>query len=645
MKQFSKFLSLLILASLTLFSSCKTDDVVVESTELSLTLEKTSLEIDGNGGTHSVGYTLKNGINGIDIVAESDVAWIYNITAKNSRIYFECQRNFTNKEREATIAVRYPTLSMQTIKVKQAASDALSIDIEICDIKTTSCSSKLYPSDKQTPYIVYTAEVDYFLTCQITNEEELFRDDYNTFTSWAKDAGVANIKQYMEQAQICYVGDSYIGWTGMMPNKEYVIYAYAIEFNEDGTDYTLGSPVSYEIFSLPTHVFSDIEFDVDITVDGPLALYEFTPINWDKHYYIDIYSEREYMYLAEGETPDDTYCTMVSDIWLSMMNTYMASGYSAEQLINIMCLKGPDSYSEVLLSDTKYCMVFYGIELIDGLPQVTTRPYLAHFQTEVVEPSDMTIDIKVENCYVRVADITITPSTDEPYIATFLKKNELPYSEDDKIISWLLDYDLSSYRGSVQSSVANLEPDTEYIALAFGYYGGVVTTELFRYEFKTEPEGVCENEVLGVTVTGPYSLLELELAMPDKFYNYGMFESYGWYAMCAEIETTHPGNVFMNIYAAQNLVTSDLNEIKAEVCEYVSDRNCLFTGENGKLYILCAVAMDERGNYSDMWMSEPFVYDITTDSVRYINELLDKLGLEPEVQSAKRNSVDLRLKM
>ena len=542
--------------------------------------------------------------------------------------------------------MRYPNLRLQTIKIKQSASDALTFEMEICDIKTTSCSSKLYPSDKQTPYIVYMAEKDYILGSQISTEEELFRDDYATFTSWAESAGATNLKKFMEQYEIFYTGDSYIGWTGMVPDREYVIYAYAIEFNEEGTDYTLASAVTHEVVILPTHIFSDIEFDVNITVDGPKATYEFEPINWDGKYYIDIYAEGDYMYVAEGSTPDDAYCKQVANNWIGMINIYMQSGYSAEQLIDLMCLQGPDSYSEVRLSNTNYCMVFYGIEMVDGLPQVTTKPYIAHFQTEKVEASDMVIDIKVENCYVRVADVTITPSTnEEPYVATFLKKSDVPYNDGNEIINWLLNFDLSgnTYRGTIKSNIVGLEPDTEYIALAFGYYGGVVTTELFRYDFKTDPEGECENSVVGVTVTAPYSLVALETAMPDMFYNYGMFEMMGWYAMCAEIETEKPeGNVFMNIYNAEDLVTTDLEYIKAEVCSYVSERSCLFVGENDKLYVMCAVTMDYRGNYSDMWISEPFSYSYE-NGFRDINEFLDKLGLKAETQSAKPSSIDLRL--
>lgn len=645
-------LLLTLVTSAVLFAACGENNVDDKgSTELSVTLETTELAIDGNGGTYSIGYTIENGINGIDIVAEDDVAWIDNFRTEDGRLYFDCNRNFTDKSRNASIAVRYPNYSTQFIKVVQSASDALTFEMEICDIKTTSCSSKLYPSDKETPYIVFMAEKDYILGANITNEQELFNDDYKTFTKWAEDNGASNLQQFMKQHEIYYTGDSYIGWTGMVPDKEYVIYAYAIEFSEDGQDYELASPVTHEIVILPTQIFADIEFDVDITVDGPKATYNFEPINWDGKYYIDIYAEGDYMYVAEGETPNDAYCKQVANNWISMVTIYMQSGYSAEQLIDIMCLQGPDSYSEVRNSDTKYCMVFYGVEMVDGLPQVTTKPYIAHFRTEKVEASDMQINIKVENCYVRVADVEITPSNnDESYVATFLRKSDVPYADGQQIIEWLLSFDLSgnTYRGPIKSNISGLEPDTEYIALAFGYYGGVVTTELFSYEFKTDPEGVCENSVVGVNVTAPYSLVELEAAMPDTFYNYGMFESMGWYAMCAEIETEkQEGNVFMNIYKVSDLVPSDTDWIKADVCSYVSDRSCLFVGVNDELYVMCAVAMDYKGNYSEMWMSEPFSFALTSETKRDINEFLDKLGLESEAQRAgakSANNVDISFK-
>ena len=640
---------LMTLAATALAVGCtesQTDDQ--QSTELSVKLEKVILEIDGNGGEYSIGYTIENGINGIDIATEVDVEWINNIRTADSRLYFTCDKNFTNEARIATLAVRYPNYSTQTVRIKQLSSDVLTFEMEICDIKTTSCSTKLYPSNKQTPYIVYMAEVDYLISAGVNDENSLFEDDYNYFTSMAEQYGATNLKEFMKTYEIYYTGDSYIGWTSMVPDREYAIYAYAIEFNEDGTDYTLASAVTHEIVVLPTQIFTDIEFDVTITVDGPKATYEFEPVNWDGKYFIDIYAEGEYMYRAEGTTPDDDYCKQVATNWISLIQMYMQSGYSAETLLDIMCLQGPDSYSEIKEASTNYCMVFYGIEMVDGLPQVTTKPYFAHFSTEEVKASDMTIDISVDNCYVRVADILIAPSNDmEQYVATFITTNSIPADKttNEDIINWLLTFNLSgnTYKGTIDTTLVGLEPDTEYTALAFGYYGGVVTTDLFRYDFKTEPEGECQNEVIGVNITGPYSLLALETAMPDEFYQYGMFESMGWYAMCASIETENPnGYVFMNTYTAEELVTSDMDYIKAEVVQYTSPRNCLFVGENDKLYVMCAVAMDYRGNYSDMWISDPFSFSFNNGTLP-VEELLEKLGYTT-TQSATRSSIDLRLK-
>lgn len=640
---------LMTLAATALAVGCtesQTDDQ--QSTELSVKLDKVILEIDGNGGEYSIGYTIENGINGIDIATEVDVEWINNIRTADSRLYFTCDKNFTNEARIATLAVRYPNYSTQTVRIKQLSSDVLTFEMEVCDIKTTSCSTKLYPSNKQTPYIVYMAEVDYLIRAEIEDENDLFADDYNYFTSMAEEYGATNLKEFMKEYDIYYTGDSYIGWTSMIPDKEYAIYAYAIEFNEDGTDYSLASAVTHEIVVLPTQIFTDIEFDVTITVDGPKATYEFEPVNWDGKYFIDIYAEGDYMYRTEGTTPDDDYCKQVATNWISLIQMYMQSGYSAETLLDLMCLQGRDSYSEIKEASTNYCMVFYGIEMLDGLPQVTTKPYFAHFRTEEVKASDMTIDISVENCYVRIADICIAPSNDmEQYVATFITTESIPADKttNEDIINWLLDFDLSSntYKGTIDTTLVGLEPDTEYTALAFGFYGGVVTTDLFRYDFKTEPEGECENSVLGVNITGPYSLLALETAMPDEFYQYGMFESMGWYAMCASIETANPdGYVFMNTYEVEELVTGDMEYIKTDVVKYTSDRNCLFVGENDKLYVMCAVTMDYRGNYSDLWVSEPFSFSFNNGTLP-IEELLEKLGYTT-TQSATRSSIDLRLK-
>ena len=74
MRIFTKMFLLMTLAATALAVGCtesQTDDQ--QSTELSVKLDKVILEIDGNGGEYSIGYTIENGINGIDIDTEVDV--------------------------------------------------------------------------------------------------------------------------------------------------------------------------------------------------------------------------------------------------------------------------------------------------------------------------------------------------------------------------------------------------------------------------------------------------------------------------------------------------------------------------------------------------------------------------------------------
>ena len=185
------------------------------------------------------------------------------------------------------------------------------------------------------------------------------------------------------------------------------------------------------------------------------------------------------------------------------------------------------------------------------------------------------------------------------------------------------------YTKGFTTHLNDLTPDTEYTLLAFGYYGNVVTTGLFRYDFKTEPAGECSNSVVTVNWGGPYSLIELE-AYDDAYYGYGQFESMGWFAMWSEIVTAEPSrDVFHCIYAAEDFMQYGEESIFADLTSYACDTTQILTGQNGKLYVMCAVTMDYRGNYSDMWVSEPFSMTYNSSTKRPLEELIDKLYNTP----------------
>lgn len=606
--------------------SCKpssVDDVV--DTTTSVKFDQQIVDLGYEETTVTLHYTINNGIEGIDIVASTEAEWISEIDAANGTLTFRVAENQDVKARETKLRVTYPNADTVYIVVKQAEFDAITFELEVTANSSTSCSTLIKPSNEDYAYIAYMAEVDYFLSAQITTAEELFQDDYDYYMAFAKQWEAPLLKEFFLMNYIAYQGEYSIEWTGMVPDKEYVLYVYAIEFNEANDDYWMASPVTYQMVTLESGELTEVDFNVDVDVNGPNATYHIAPQNWEGHYYLTIYEEGDYMY---RNTPADSdYSKLISSVWLDMMAELMASGYAPNQIIELVCLQGDEEYSETLKGDTNYALVIYAVDMVDGMPQVVSKPQIKNFTTEAIGASDMTLDIKVENKYVRVADVTVTPSTNEYYTVAIVPFSEVPESSNAEIIDWLNDnFSMDSYHGEIFSHLNTLQPETSYSILAYGYYGGVVTTDLFRYDFTTDAESECENGVVRVDYDGPYSLAELEAYDPDYFYNYAMFEDMGWYAMWSEIFTEQPTqDMFYCIYSAQEVSVYGEEAIFADLVSYPCGKTQLLTGENGKLYVMCAVCMDYRGNYSDMWISEPFMYNYDASTKRPVDELIEKI--------------------
>lgn len=614
------------IAFATLSWSCKqpgTDDVI--GTKTSVVFNQLEMNLTYEECDVTLKYTINNGIEGIDIVAATEASWISDIKTNNGYLHFTVAKNQEAGARETRLRVTYPNVDPVYILIKQSQFDAITFEMEVTSSTSTSCSTLIKPSNSDYPYIAYMSEVDYFLSAQISTPEELFLDDYNYFMGYAQQVNAPYLYEFFLMNYFAYEGEQSIEWTGMMPGKEYVLYVYAIEFNEANNDYTMASPITYQIVTLKGEELTEVDFDVDVTVDGPNASYKINPKDYTGKYYLTVYEEGDYMY---RNTPaDEAYAELVSNVWLDMMAQLLASGYSADSLIEIMCLEGTEEYSELLKGSTNYAMVIYAVDMIDGLPQVASKPQIVNFTTEAVGASSMTIDIKVENKYVRVADITITPTSNEPYTVAILATNEVPNKSNEEIIEWCnKSFYMESYRGEIFSHINNLKPETDYTILAYGYYGDVVTTDLFRHDFTTDAESECENSVVRVDFNGPYSLMELEAYDPDLYYSYGMFETMGWYAMWSEIFTEQPTqDLFYCIYSAQEVAVYGEAAVFEDLVTYPCSPTQILTGQNDTLYVMCAVAMDYRGNYSEMWMSEPFMYNYDATTKRPLEELIEKV--------------------
>lgn len=625
MRRFSTLWSLVAILCMAMLPACSQDNKEVDKpteVDTALTLSTTSVEAAAEGGPYSVDYTLTGGLDGIGIHVACVSEWVTDITTTEATISFTVATNSDTVPRVAKLTVRYPGIENQTITVTQLPGESY-FDMMISNATSASCQSTVVPKDSEMAYVVQLSEMKYFWDMGISTSEQLFDDDKSYFQSMANGA---NLGQFMIINQAVFYGQSDISWTGMTPNIDYVLYAYGIEFNEGMTDYTMTTPIGYLVVRLESGTLRTVEFDVNVTVDGPVAHYDFEPIDWDGSYYIDIYAEGDHMYIPEGEEVNDVYTQTVVNTWLEMMNVYFSSGFTSEQLVNIMCLRGHDSYSEERKSNTKYMMLFYAIDIVDGIPQVVSRPFPAYFQTEEVKRSDMTFDVDLSGVYTRVADIRITPSKNtDPYTVTIVPTSDIPSDNPNDIMLWLTTtYRMPQFKGEILSHVNNLEPESHYSLLIFGYYGGVFTTDLTRLDFTTDPVSECENSVIRVDFMGPYSAKELAQHMPDAVNGMqDMYEQYGYYILWAEIITEKPSqDVFIGHFEPSEF---DEGSVFEDLVAYASTPVSYLTARSGVEFYMCGVTMDYRGNYSEMWKSELFSYEYNANTKRPIEELLAKL--------------------
>lgn len=625
---------LCIALSVTMLSSCENGEVNDKKTNepsVTLLLDTPVFDVAAEGGSYTIEYSIENGLSGIDVVAKADdVSWISSITAADGTISFEVAPNYLAEERSGDIVVKYPNVGDKRVIVRQPAHPLSNcFSIEVKDMTSTGCTSVITPEDATMPYIVYMADIDYLYGMGIDTAEKLFMDDYVFFMDLMRQYEVEDIEQFMLMNDIAFKDVSTIKWNGLSPSTKYALYAYGIEYNEDKSDYTLTTPICYTIVEPIPAELNTVEFDVTVTVDGPEAFYEFAPVDWDGKYYIDVYDSSSFYYVPQGEEPDEAYCKMVADDWMTLINHYMASGYSAEQLYELMCLEGPDSYSQMCQADTEYMMSFYAIQMVDGLPQVVSRPYLVYFRTEVVEQSDMDINIELSNLYVRVVDVEVTPTADDPYTVMLLQTSDMPTGTDQEIMDMLVwQYNVTTFRGELTTHVNNLQPDTDYTIVAFGYHGGVITTGLFREDFRTEPEGECQNSVLGIEVTGPYSPIEYEAHYPDALHGMGRtYEEYGYYIFLQELITAEPSrDMFHYFFEPSEFMTLGDEGIISELLAYPTPAVTTFVARNDVTFVPCGVTMDERGNYSEMWVGEPFTFSLNADTKRPIEEVIEALS-------------------
>ena len=629
-----KFAALAVVAMA--FVACQPD---TPETPKEYTLEVTSettMEFPAEGGEGLIEWTLnevtRNNPHPAPTI-QCEAEWI--------TLYAEDMGAFAvaaneGEAREAVIKVAYAEQVIE-VKVKQAgAQTASSFDIEVQEVHAASAITQVTPTDDDMYYVMFLDEVSYLQFNGIATAEQLWEDDYAAFESGAL-ANNMNLKAYMEAANVLFKGTKRVQWNRVRPGTESVLYVYGVEFDEDGATYQPITDIAWEVICPDRAPLQDVEFGLDVEVKGAEVKLNVQPENWDGYYLVKIVDYNNEFYVGEGVTFGEDYMNAISDEWIDVYSSNLSAGYSMQDILDNICYKGDMTLEFALESYVLYSALVYPVAEHDGFVQVVGEPSYINFSTEEVGQSDMDINIEVTNCYVRVADIKITPSNpDESWLLLITPTSYLPAGYDDET---LLDYALGEFvyytyefKGEMTTHMNTLYPDTEYIIVAFGYSGGVVTTDVCSKVFKTQQEGVCELEVTDVIVGGPYRVSDLYAYDPVTFeyYKPPYYYDSSHFVITMEVKTSAPTtDIFSDFiykadydYHGYELMFYDL---LIDTCEpyYVTTVEWEWNdvGIFANCYA-CAAAFDYKGDVTPMWMSD--LYQWTMDDIRPIEEFIEK---------------------
>ena len=602
-----------------------------------ITLALAEVEAAAEGGNYSVNYSVANSVESAMLTVVEDVEWITDVNIEADKISFTVVANSSKDERVATISVEYPEAEAKSFDVKQLGqADAFVIDVQ--EVHASSAITQVTPNDSEMFYIMYLEEVSYFQNGGITTPEQLWDDDFTAFEKNAAGNNM-NLKEYMQGVKVLFQGTQRIKWNSVLPGIKSVLYVYGVQFSEDGASYEPVTDVAWAVIEPEYAPLQEVNFDLNVEVDGANVELSVKPENWDGYYLVKIVDGNDELYLGNDATITDEFMKSISDEWLATCSSNLRAGHSIDDILETIAFKGEELIATELTSYTLYTALAFPIAEYDGYYQVVGEPSYINFSTEEVQQSDLDINIEVTNCYVRVADLKITPSNpEEAYMLLITPTEYLPADYDDEV---LLDmvlgefyYYAYNFKGEITTHLNTLYPNKEYIVVAFGYSGGVVTTEVCTKIFKTEPEGECLLEVTDVVISGPYRPGDLYNYNPDLYSGfkpmYNPESTVGVIAM--EVKTSEPTSDIFT-YACTKMdydwggYDTTFYDLLIDTCPPVAVSAIIY---DYMPYYVCAAAFDYKGNVTPMWMSEPINW--TSADIRPISELIKKLESGAQVQ-------------
>ena len=570
------------------------------------TIEQTEVNATAEGMDVEINYDIKNPQSGAVVLTECKDGWIKNLsTATYGMIKFTVAPNFKKEARETKIKVQYTAVEgSYEIVVKQEASDVDTFTYDVLTKEPTALAIEVSPADTNTAYICRTYTKAHMDVFGLIYAEGIINYDLDAIEAEAEAAG-QTLLNYLQN--IAHTGKAIVDFTDLVPDTEYVVYCYHINLQN-------GQPTDWETYTEVIRTAKTQSLDEDIKmsfeVKGATVKQTVTTKHEDTYYYTECWALNDFKaYFGSDATPEQIFPRR----WNEQITIKMGMGYQPHTIIEELCHQGTQTISyESLKANTSY--IFYVFAVDPSTAFTATEIVTETVSTMNVNESGMTITISVKNIYATTADVYWTASDEKGKFArsVFTKAdfNALGANDDEKLATILANYDLYQAVGYTDMNLTGLQPNTEYVAFAYGLEGSTPNTRIFTTEFKTKSNTPGQSNI-SMSWDTHYNMADIAAVDAEHWGEYegrddrallpikisGVKESDKVYFMIV----TWP----LDYYSKDAEWLRDVTQAKNLMNLYESYN---FVAEYERNYSVIAVAEDENGNYGTLYKGSFYLY-------------------------------------
>ena len=570
------------------------------------TIEQTEVNATAEGMDVEINYDIKNPQSGAVVLTECKDGWIKNLsTATYGMIKFTVAPNYKKEARETKIKVQYTAVEgSYEIVVKQEASDVDTFTYDVLTKEPTALAIEVSPADTNTAYICRTYTKAHMDVFGLIYAEGIINYDLDAIEAEAEAAG-QTLLNYLQN--IAHTGKAIVDFTDLVPDTEYVVYCYHINLQN-------GQPTDWETYTEVIRTAKTQSLDEDIKmsfeVKGATVKQTVTTKHEDTYYYTECWALNDFKaYFGSDATPEQIFPRR----WNEQITIKMGMGYQPHTIIEELCHQGTQTISyESLKANTSY--IFYVFAVDPSTAFTATEIVTETVSTMNVNESGMTITISVKNIYATTADVYWTASDENGKFArsVFTKAdfNALGANDDEKLATILANYDFYQAVGYTDMNLTGLQPNTEYVAFAYGLEGSTPNTRIFTTEFKTKSNTPGQSNI-SMSWDTHYNMADIAAVDAEHWGEYegrddrallpikisGVKESDKVYFMIV----TWP----LDYYSKDAEWLRDVTQAKNLMNLYESYN---FVAEYERNYSVIAVAEDENGNYGTLYKGSFYLY-------------------------------------